>query len=274
MHDIITTSGATGLDQVIWPQRYALASTEYVVVDVETTGLDSTTDRVVEVAAVRFKDGRPVHTFSSTVNPGRPIPAVAAGIHLLGDDEVRGAPRWPQVEAALASFVRPDDLIVAHNAPFDRGFLDVIADRNWVDTCRFARHLWPTAPRHKNMMLRFWLGLTHERLADRSAHAAAADALVTGLLFYRELTVYQSLHPYATIDDVKAYVDSPLTVLRFNGGGMHDGKLLADIPADYLRWVLSDLAKPREHRKLKRGVDADTVAAIQRDLALRTWVAA
>jgi DNA polymerase III epsilon subunit-like protein len=272
--DNITSPSPAILDQIIWPKRYGLATTEYVVVDVETTGLDAKTDRVVEVAAVRFKDGRPIHTFSSTVNPGCPIPAVAAGIHLLGDDEVQDAPRWPQVEAALASFIAPDDLVVAHNAPFDRSFLGVISDRTWLDTCRFARHLWPAAPRHKNMMLRFWLGLKHERLSDRSAHAAAADALVTGLLFHRELTVYQSLYPYATIDDVKAYIDSPLTVLRFTGGGMHDGKLIADIPADYLRWVLVDAAKPKGERRLKRGVDPDTLAAIHRDLALRNAVLA
>ena len=261
-------------DETIWPTRYALAGTEYVVVDVETTGLNAESDRVVEVAAIRFRDGRPVHTFTTPVNPEMPIPALAAGIHLLGDDEVRDAPRWPQVEAALASFIEPDDLVVAHTAPFDRGFLGVIADRTWIDTCRFARHLWPAAPRHKNMALRFWLGLTHEKLANRSAHAAAADALVTGLLFHRELSIYQSLHPYATIEDVVAYVDSPLSVLRFTSGGIHDGKLLADIPVDYLRWVLSDHAKPKDQRRLKRGVDPDTIAAIHREIALRGAVAA
>ena len=59
-------------------ERYRLADAEYVVIDVETTGLDPRIDALVEVAAIRFVRGRPVHTFATAVNPGRPIPAFAA----------------------------------------------------------------------------------------------------------------------------------------------------------------------------------------------------
>lgn len=96
-----------------------------VAFDTETTGLNPYAGRLVEIAGVKFTlAGDIVDSFSSLIDPGIPIPRRVAQIHGITDDEVRG---WPPAAVVLREFFRfvggPDTVLVAHNAPFDIGFV-------------------------------------------------------------------------------------------------------------------------------------------------------
>jgi DNA polymerase-3 subunit epsilon len=151
----------------------------YAVVDVETTGFSPREDRVVEVACVLLDARlRIAGGFSSLVDPGRPIPHYATGVHGISDADVCGAPALaalvPRLRAATAGAT-----VVAHNASFDRRFLDCLADREWLCTLKLARAAFPEAPAYGNQFLRRYLNIHDPRLRGRAAHRAYADALVT-----------------------------------------------------------------------------------------------
>jgi DNA polymerase III epsilon subunit family exonuclease len=100
-----------------------LEEAEFVVFDLETTGLSATRNRICEVGAVRVRALELVDSFQSLVNPGRALPADIARLTGLRDPELR---RAPAASSVLKRFLRfaSDDLLVAHNARFDQRFLE------------------------------------------------------------------------------------------------------------------------------------------------------
>ena len=131
-------------------QRRDLADVAFTVVDIETTGATPGFCKITEIGAVRIEGGREVGTFSALVNPGMPIPTFITGITGIDDDTVTGA---PPIEVVLPKFVdfAAHSVLVAHNAPFDLGFLDYELGRQRgqtfprpaLDTLRMARKLCP-----------------------------------------------------------------------------------------------------------------------------------
>ena len=131
-------------------RRRDLADVAFTVVDLETTGATPGFCKITEIGAVRIEGGREVATFSALVNPGMPIPAFITGITGIDDDTVEGA---PPIEVVLPKFVdfAAHSVLVAHNAPFDLGFLDYelgkqrgqTFPRPALDTLRMARKLCP-----------------------------------------------------------------------------------------------------------------------------------
>lgn len=99
----------------------------YAALDVETTGLDAYNDRVVEIGIVQFSfdaDGALVEerNWQSLINPGIAIPASATAIHGITDFDVFASPFFREVAAELAGLLE-GRVMVAHNAPFDAGFI-------------------------------------------------------------------------------------------------------------------------------------------------------
>ena len=102
-----------------------LAETDLVFVDVETTGLYPIFgDRIVEVGALKVRDGQEVGTFVMFVDPLRPISPGASAVNHITDEMVRGQPTFPEIGPSFLSFIK-DSILVAHNAPFDLGFLSL-----------------------------------------------------------------------------------------------------------------------------------------------------
>jgi len=251
-----------------FPRPDMLAESEYVVVDVETNGFEpSEGAEVLEVAALRFREGQPVATFASLVRPTRPVHPSASAVNSLTTEMLLAAPDAEHVMGLLDSFIGAHELVVAHNARFDRKFLPVLKAREWCCSYRFARHIWKEAPDFKNQTLRYWLKLDSRALRGVSAHRASDDCLVTGLLFQRELLAYQGIHPYATLDDVVAFVNSPLTVSRFMFGRKYYAANLEAIPTEYLEWVVGDAQKPEEFRWLR--CDRETMIAVRSEMGKR-----
>src|SRR5712671_4645823 len=96
---------------------------EILVVDVETTGLNPDAgDRVCEVGAVKLRGSGVVQTFESLINPQRPISAGAYAVNGISPAMVATAPSFPEVAQKLWEMME-GTVLVAYNAPFDRGFL-------------------------------------------------------------------------------------------------------------------------------------------------------
>ena len=116
----------------------------FVVIDTETTGLSSTKDNLIEIAAIRFEDWIPVEKFHTLLNPGKHISEAASAINNITDEMVADAPTFSQIIDSLEMFVGKAN-IVGHNLPFDLKFLYrhgynfTIQKRRYYDTCEIAK---------------------------------------------------------------------------------------------------------------------------------------
>jgi len=125
-----------------------LREVEFVVVDLETTGGSAASCDITEIGAVRVRGGEVVGEFQTLVNPRSAIPPFIAVLTGITDAMVAGAPRLESALPAFLQFAR-DAVLVAHNAPFDLGFLRAGCDRlgvRWpspesLDTARLARRV-------------------------------------------------------------------------------------------------------------------------------------
>ena len=157
----------------------------YVVVDVETTGGQPWgVDRVTEVAAVHVDGAAVSVAFHSLINPGRPIPWHITRLTGIDDAMVREAPRFEDVAGELAAHL-VGRVFVAHNAPFDFGFLDSEFSRvaptplaslvmGQLCTVRLSRKLLSHLPRRNLDAVSAHYGV---EITDR--HRASGDALAT-----------------------------------------------------------------------------------------------
>lgn len=164
--------------------RTRIASiSNYVVVDVETTGLHPRSSEIVEVAAIRFEDFEPVERFESLCFPLNGIDSRAAEINGISEDMVVGKPTFQQIAASLQDFIGESN-VVGHNLAFDLKFLESYGvdfgagKRKYFDTLTLARLAWPRALNYKLQTLCH--GLEIENVAG---HRSFGDALATGQLF-------------------------------------------------------------------------------------------
>lgn len=206
----------------------------YAIVDVETTGIDAEYDRVVEIACVVVRAGREVRTFSSLVDPARGIPARASAVHHLTDDDVRGEPALETLAPILATLC-DGAIIVAHNAAFDLQFLPMLAGRPVLCTLRLARHCFPELESHANQVLRY--ALETRREGETVTHRALADARVTAAVLGVLLRRYLELGAPNDLDALLAFARAPIAMPSFPFG-KHRRVPIADVPRDYLEWIL------------------------------------
>lgn len=164
-----------------------MISEEIAVLDFETTGLSTETDRPTEIAVAIWRDGAVVDEFQSLMNPGRPIPAFVQSLTGITDAMVATAPAVGTVMREAAKFVGSRGLI-AHNASFDRRFwcaelsrLGMNTHPAFACTLLLARRLYPQSPDHKLGTL---AKLLHLQYSGR-AHRAMVDVLVTSKLLAR-----------------------------------------------------------------------------------------
>lgn len=160
---------------------------DFIAFDLETTGMHAEQDRIVEIGAVRFRDGAPAETFATLINPGIPIPLGASRVNGITDDMVLNAPPIKQRLAEFADFCGTRTL-VAHNAPFDFKFLAAALLRHRIkaphgtilDSCELARRILPGVLNYKLGTL-----IAHLQLPTGQFHRAEDDARCCGLLFNR-----------------------------------------------------------------------------------------
>lgn len=183
------------------PAGALIAEADLVAFDTETTGL-GWSERLVEIAAVRFRGGAVIAQWSTLVNPEREIPASVIPVHGITDAMVRDAPFAAEALAAFRTFSAGATLL-AHHARFDRNILAAESARGAVAplenplrcTLALSRREIPEAPRHGLARLSVFLGLPpHE-----GPHRAAQDAEQTRRVF---LASVARMPAGATLDDL------------------------------------------------------------------------
>ena len=161
---------------------------EYIVLDIETTGLSFRTEKITEIGAVKVKDGEIVDTFECFVNPEVPIPQKIVEITHITDDMVKDAETIDIVMPKFLEFIG-DLKLVAHNADFDVGFLKYNAenlglkmDNEYIDSLKLSRQLYPEFKKHK-------LGIIAEKLGIKveNAHRALDDVKTLVKVFLKML---------------------------------------------------------------------------------------
>jgi len=185
----------------------SLRDTRFLILDVETTGLNPQEDRIVQIALVGVHCGRVAQLGAMLVNPERPIPPRASAIHHITNRQVEHAPTWAAVWPYVVRHLLEADVIVAHNAVFDRSFLPSVS-KPWLCTKRLAQRVWPSAPNFKNQTLRYWLDLA----LDAEAHDAAGDALVTAHVLLREIEAYLEQGGKDDLDALLRFVNRQIEV--------------------------------------------------------------
>ncbi|MBE7046676.1 MAG: PolC-type DNA polymerase III [Ruminococcaceae bacterium] len=159
---------------------------EFVVFDIETTGLDRTLDAITEIGAVKVKGGKVAEVFSEFVNPGRKIPQEVVELTGITDDMVRNAPPIQDVLKSFYDFIG-DAVLVAHNADFDTSFIrnaahncDMEFDFCYVDTLELSRALVKDIKNHKLNTL-----AAHFAISLENHHRASDDATATAHIFVK-----------------------------------------------------------------------------------------
>lgn len=163
--------------------------TEFVIFDVETTGLSPIEgDRIIEIAAVKVRGNKVVDKFYSLVNPQRPVPPQATQVNNITDDMLTTAPVAGDILPQMIHFIG-GACVAGHNVRFDLNFLcyelALIGRRLHdhtpaVDTLKMARELLPYLSNHKLAYLARSLGVVVDQ-----THRAMADVEITVAVFLR-----------------------------------------------------------------------------------------
>ncbi len=121
-----------------------------IVVDVETTGLDYTKEKIIEFAAVKLADGKITDTFETLINAKQHIRKASQAIHGISEEDLKDAPSEEEIYPKIFEFIG-DNAIVAHNAIFDFSFLNNTSKRlykkeltnNYIDTQMMFKEVYP-----------------------------------------------------------------------------------------------------------------------------------
>lgn len=180
---------------------------DFVVLDIETTGLNSEKDKITEIGAVKIRNGKIIERFSSFVNPMVPIPSFIVKLTGITDEMVKDA---PPIEAVLLEFIEfiNGATLVAHNAPFDLGFIKhyakVIGEHIHnpvIDTLQLSRKMFPNLDKYRLNIVAKHLGVTLE-----NHHRAVDDSKATAEIFIKCMELLKE-KGVETIDDIQNAFD-------------------------------------------------------------------
>ncbi len=157
---------------------------EFVVFDIETTGLSAATCKITEIGAVIERNGEIISKFNSFVNPGVPIPPNITELTGITDEMVADAPPIKEVLRDFLEYIG-DRMLVAHNASFDTGFIRQAAEEcgyefknPFLDTVAVSRYMNPNLKNHKLDTL-----AKYYKLGNFNHHRASDDAEMLSAIF-------------------------------------------------------------------------------------------
>ncbi len=199
-----------GVEAYLAPDKNAIVTnskgqdidTTYCVLDLETTGFSATTEKITEVGIMKIKNGEVIDQLGCFVNPEKHIPQRVTEVTNITDDMVKDAETIQQVFPKILEFIK-DSVLVAHNAPFDIGFLKQNAknlgyefDYTYLDTLSLAKDLFPDYKKYK-------LGKIAENLGIKVevAHRALDDVDTTVKVF-RVMIDMLKKRGAKTVDDI------------------------------------------------------------------------
>lgn len=248
------------VDVVDGPQDEPLDG-EFIVFDTETTGLSAGSERMTEIGAVLVRGGEIIEEFNTFVNPGKPIPPKITELTGITNDMVRDAPSEAEAVRKFVDFCG-GRILIAHNAPFDMGFLNAALYRSQIearftalDTVPLCRNLLPELKKVKLNLVAEHLGL-----GDFNHHRASDDARMLAMIFLKLCEKLREDHGVSTIQqintscsgvDVKKSPSNHQIILVRNSTGLKNlYKLVSYGHLDYYyknpRVPKSELIKHRE----------------------------
>jgi DNA polymerase-3 subunit epsilon len=223
------------------------------IIDLETTGTDPQSDRIVEISILKIAPGSKPDHRAQRVNPGIPIPPEATAIHRIKDEDVACMQPFRAIARPVRSFLERCDLCGFNLLGFDlrlilteyarAGLTFPLAGRRIIDPCRIYHR---REPRDLASALRFYCGKEHD-----GAHGAAADVLATLDVLNGQVERYADLprtvaELHDHLRDSRAVDLGEMFARRPDGGiefakGKYKCRLLSDIARtepDYLEWML------------------------------------
>jgi DNA polymerase-3 subunit epsilon len=205
----------------------------FVCVDCESTGLETETDRIVEIAAAQFTFAEVLDQYESLIDPERPIPKVSQDIHNISSTMVEGKPKIAEALPAVLKLLE-GKIIVGHGIPFDIALIAAEAKRaqiptniqntRFIDTLRLAR-LYGESPINSLDRLR-----QHFNLEAQGSHRAMSDVLVNIEVFKHLVKTFK------TTEEIFRALEKPIK-LRAMPLGKHKGRRFEEIPVEYLLWA-------------------------------------
>lgn len=226
-----------------------------VLIDLETTGLNTSTDRIVELTFLKINIDDTEEMYCTRINPGIPIPATATDIHGITDEDIRNEPSFVQLAPHLQQFIINCDLGGFGIRRFDLPLLEAEFGRAGVDFSR-RNHRTIDAqvifhkfePRDLTAAYKKYCGKDLE-----NAHGSKYDILATKDVIESQLETYDTLpdtidglHKFCCEDEIN-WIDPDGRLVWINGEaafnfGKHKGKLLKEIyrdEPDYFNWLIS-----------------------------------
>lgn len=172
--------------KAVFSTKNASFDDEFVVFDIETTGLSAAFCKITEIGAVKVRNDEVIDVFSTFVDPEQHIPEQITELTGIDDEMVKGAPKTEEAVRAFLDFAG-GRMLVAHNAPFDISFIrraaedyDIAFSNDFLDTVSISRFVNPDLKKHKLDVVADYYGL-----GDFGHHRAYNDAEVTAKIFYR-----------------------------------------------------------------------------------------
>ena len=179
---------------------------DYVVIDLEMTGLNAKTDHILEVGAVRVRNHQAVDKFGAILCQNVKIPEKVTELTGITEAMVQGGMEKEEAMRQFFEFIG-EDIIVGQNVIFDYGFLKQWAvnhnmplERNAVDTLKLARKFLPKEQKKDLESLCTYFGIGRER-----AHRALDDAMATGIVLERLKQEYGTAQPEAFLPYALCY---------------------------------------------------------------------
>ncbi|MDR0331245.1 MAG: DEAD/DEAH box helicase family protein [Chitinispirillales bacterium] len=266
-------------------QPVAAIVPDFVALDVETTGLDFKHDRVIEVGAVRFVNGKPEAEFSTFVNAGVPIPDHISRLTHITDDDIRPAPSFGDVAMRLLEFIGSLP-ICGHQTEFDLTFVNAELKRallpdispQIIDTALMSRILLQRVGRyslkHACSALNVTLNNAHRALHDAKASGELAVRLIPELNDL-PLEVRQALAAFAPGSMFKTLAIKSLGGARYgvnlkSGEPLEDKQLKIDTPEQYLKVDAEQIERVfSDNVKASGVINGFCARPAQKEMALR-----
>ena len=226
---------------VLNPAEMKYEDKEFVIFDVETTGLSSVYDTIIEIGAVKMKNGEVIDRFDKFINPHHPLSEQTINLTSITDEMVSAADDEDVVIKQFKDFYG-DDPLCGHNVQFDVGFVNAALRRSGyeeitqpvVDTLEVSRLLHPEQTRHTldSLAKKYNVVLEHH-------HRANQDAEATGYLMFKLLDAFNArfheddlgkMNDYAEHGQVyKRARPSHMTILAKNQAGLKNMYKLVSI---------------------------------------------
>lgn len=177
---------------------------DYVAFDLETTGLSCDTDEIIEIGALKVKDGKVCDRFTTLIHPKKEITPKISGITGITNEMVKDAPDAAAVIPKFLEFCG-NEVLLGHNIMFDYKFTKTFArkygipfEKTGIDTLKIARKVLPELPSRSLESL-----CNYYHVVNSAAHRAYHDALATAKIYQMMAHFYEKAYP-------KLFEPSPL----------------------------------------------------------------